>query len=78
MGMTKSLAAETRGQGVFVSAISPGGVDTDLARDVRPDLDRSQLILPEDIALTILYLLSLSERAWVDHVYIRRRSGTPF
>jgi 3-oxoacyl-[acyl-carrier protein] reductase len=78
MGMTKSLAVEAQEHGVLVSVISPGGVDTRLAAEARPDLDRSRLILPEDIARTVLYLLSLSDRAWADHIYIRRRSSSPF
>lgn len=78
MGMTKSLAVEAQAYGVYVAAISPGGVDTGLASAARPDLDRSQLILPRDIADAVLYLLSLSERAWVDHIYIRRRTSSPF
>ncbi|MFW6180148.1 MAG: SDR family NAD(P)-dependent oxidoreductase [Spirochaetota bacterium] len=78
MGMTKSLAVEAQEHGVLVAAISPGGVDTMLAADARPDLDRSRLILPEDIARSVLYLLSLSDRAWVDHLYIRRRTSSPF
>jgi 3-oxoacyl-[acyl-carrier protein] reductase len=78
MGMTKSLAVEAQAYGVYVAAISPGGVDTGLASAARPDLDRSQLILPRDIADSVLFLLSLSGRAWVDHIYIRRRTSSPF
>jgi NADP-dependent 3-hydroxy acid dehydrogenase YdfG len=33
---------------------------------------------PEDIAQTVMYLLSLSDRAMVDEIYIRRSSSTPF
>lgn len=78
MGLTKSLAVEAQEHGVCVSAISPGGVDTELAAAGRPDLDRSILIRPDDIASTIFYLLSLSPSAWVDHIHVRRRAGTPF
>ncbi len=78
MGLTKSLAVEGAQHGVRVSAILPGGVDTEMVARARPDLDRSILILPEDIASTVLYLLGLSERAHVDQIYIRRASGTPF
>jgi 3-oxoacyl-[acyl-carrier protein] reductase len=78
MGLTKSLAVEAQPHGVCVSAISPGGVDTELAAAGRPDLDRSILIRPDDIAATIFYLLSLSPSAWVDHIHVRRRTGTPF
>lgn len=78
MGLTKSLSVEAQEHGIRVSAILPSGVDTDLIVSARPDLDRSVLIHPEDIANTVLYLLSLSDRAMVDQVYIRRMTGAPF
>jgi 3-oxoacyl-[acyl-carrier protein] reductase len=78
MGLTKSLAAESQQHGIRVSAILPGGVDTEMVAEARPDLDRSVLIRPEDIASTVIYMLSLSEQAAVDQVYIRRRSSAPF
>jgi 3-oxoacyl-[acyl-carrier protein] reductase len=78
MGLTKSLAIEAQPHGIRVSAVLPGGVDTDLVRAARPDLPRSELMAPEDIAHTVCYLLSLSDRAAVDQVYIRRRTSKPF
>jgi len=78
MGMSKALAAEVQEHNIRISAILPGGVDTDLISDARPDLDRSILIKPEDIASTVLYLLSLSDRAMVDQVVVRRFTSTPF
>ncbi|MBI81875.1 MAG: hypothetical protein CMJ81_01640 [Planctomycetaceae bacterium] len=78
MGLTKSFAAEAQEHGIRVSAILPGGVDTEMIAQARPDLDPSVLIRPEDIAKTVLYLLSLSGQATVDQIYIRRRDGTPF
>jgi 3-oxoacyl-[acyl-carrier protein] reductase len=78
MGLTKSLAAEAHEAGIRVSAVLPGGVDTDLAGQARPDLDRSQLLQPEDIARTVMFLLTLPDRAAIDEIYIRRRSSQPF
>jgi len=78
MGITKSLAVEAQKYGIYVSAIQPGAVDTGLALKARPDLDRTILLQPDDIAHSILYLLSLSDRAWVDQIYIRRRMSAPF
>jgi 3-oxoacyl-[acyl-carrier protein] reductase len=78
MGLTKSLSLEAQPQGIRVSAILPGGVDTEMISDARPDLDRSTLMHPDDVAQTVLYLLSLSGRAAVDQIYIRRRTSTPF
>jgi len=77
-GLTKSLAVEAQPYNIRVSVIYPGGVDTGLIGAARPDLDRSILMQPEDIAYTILYLLSLSERCAVDEIYIRRNSSSPF
>lgn len=79
MGLTKSLAVEAQAHGIRVSAICPGGVDTELVAQARPDLDRSILMAPEDIAHTVLFLLSLSGRnAAVDEIYIRRTGSAPF
>jgi 3-oxoacyl-[acyl-carrier protein] reductase len=78
VGMTKSLAIEAQPHNIRASVIHPGGVDTDLVRSARPDLDPAILIQPEDIAHTVMYLLSLSERCAVDEIYIRRRGSNPF
>ncbi len=78
VGLTKSLAAEAQEHNIRVSVILPGGVDTDLVGKARPDLDRSVLMHPADIANTVLYLLSLSDRAAVDQIYVRRRKSSPF
>ena len=78
VGLTKSLAVEAQEHGVRVSAILPGGVDTDLVGRARPDLDRSVLMQPEDIAQAVLFLLSLSDRCAIDQIYIRRRTSSPF
>lgn len=78
MGVTKTIAAEAQEHNIKVSAILPGGVDTDMASQARPDLDRTVLIPPEDITTTILYLLALSDRSAVDQIYIRRSCSKPF
>jgi 3-oxoacyl-[acyl-carrier protein] reductase len=78
MGFTKSLAAEVQEYGIRVSVILPGGDDTDLIREARPDLNQSVLIYPEDVAKTVLYLLSLSNRAMVDQIVVRRSAASPF
>jgi 3-oxoacyl-[acyl-carrier protein] reductase len=78
LGLTKSLAVEAQEQGIRVSAILPGGVHTRLVADARPDLDPQVLMQPEDIAHTVLFLLSLSDRAAIDQIYIRRSGSKPF
>ncbi|MFT5241762.1 MAG: 3-oxoacyl-[acyl-carrier protein] reductase [Kiritimatiellia bacterium] len=78
MGLTKSLAVEAQALGVRVSAILPGGVDTAMVRDARPDLEPESLLAPEDVAGAVDYLLGLSPRAAVDQIVIRRRGSSPF
>ena len=78
VGMTKSLAVEAQPHNIRASLIHPGDVDTDLVRSARPDLDPAILIQPQDIADTVMYLLSLSEQCAVDEIYIRRLGGKPF
>jgi len=78
MGITRSLAVEAQEHGIRVSAISPGGVDTEMIRRSRPDLDPDILLKPADVAQAVLYLLSLSDSAAVDEIYIRRLKSKPF
>jgi NAD(P)-dependent dehydrogenase (short-subunit alcohol dehydrogenase family) len=78
VGMTKSLSAEAQKHNIRVSVILPGAVDTELIADARPDLDRSLLIRSEDISKAVLFLLSLSDRAMVDMLVIRRSTASPF
>jgi len=78
VGLTKSLANEVQKDGISVALIHPGGVDTELINYARPDIDKSVLIPPEDIAKTIVYMLKLSDNSWVDEICIRRRAAKPF
>jgi 3-oxoacyl-[acyl-carrier protein] reductase len=78
MGITKALAVEAQPHGIRVSAVLPGAVDTGLMEALRPDLDKTLLMKPQDVADTVLFLLSLSDSAAVDEIYIRRRTSAPF
>ena len=78
MGLTKSLAVEAQEHDIRVSAVLPGGVDTEMVRQSRPDLDPAVLLVGDDIAQAVMYLLSLSDNAAVDQIYVRRRKSQPF
>ncbi len=78
MGMTKALAKEVQKDGIRVHAISPGGVDTQLIRQARPDLDPSVLIQPEEIADIVLFLLTRGGNAVIDEIHVRRSVSTPW
>jgi 3-oxoacyl-[acyl-carrier protein] reductase len=75
LGLTKVLAIELREKGVHVSAICPGGVDTEL---VRGQLDRPDWLKPEDVAETVAFLLRLPPRAAIDEVIMRRFTAEPY
>ena len=77
-GFTKVLAQEVMADGIRVHLVSPGGVDTGLATRMRPDLDRSGLTAPGEIAETILFLLCQEGSAVIDEVNIRRPGKSPW
>jgi 3-oxoacyl-[acyl-carrier protein] reductase len=78
LGLMKALAKESQPDGIRVSVICPGGVDTEMAGLSRPDLDRSTLMTVADVAQSVQYLLSLSDRVAVDQLNLRRRGAEPF
>jgi 3-oxoacyl-[acyl-carrier protein] reductase len=78
LGMTKALARELQPDNIRVHAVCPGGVDTEFVGAARPDLDRSVLITPAEVAQTVLMLLSQSGNAVIDEIHIRRAAATPW
>jgi len=78
LGLTKVLAQELQPHGVRVHAICPGGVDTGLVADARPDLDRSALMRPQEIADLVILLVSQRGNAIIDQINVRRASSAPW
>ncbi len=78
MGMSKALAKEVQKDGIRVHAICPGGVDTEMVSQLRPDLDRSVLMQPEEIADIVLFLVTRQGNAVIDEIHVRRASSTPW
>jgi NAD(P)-dependent dehydrogenase (short-subunit alcohol dehydrogenase family) len=77
-GMTMALAEEMRGTNIRVHLVCPGGVDTELVQNVRPDIKKQDLMQPEEIAELVLYLLTHKGNAVVDELHIRRAASTPW
>ncbi|WP_321374127.1 SDR family oxidoreductase [uncultured Draconibacterium sp.] len=77
-GFTKVLAKEVQQDGIKVHLISPGGVNTEMATAMRPDIDTSDLILPEEIAELVEYLVTRKGKGTIDHFYVRRENGLAF
>jgi 3-oxoacyl-[acyl-carrier protein] reductase len=78
MGMTKALAKEVQADGIRVHALCPGGVDTGMVGDARPDLDRSVLMTSEEVAEVVLFLVTRRGNAVIDRIDLRRATSTPF
>lgn len=77
-GMTISLAEELRGSNVRVHLICPGGVDTEMVANVRPDIKKEDLIAPDEIAELVLYLVTHEGNAVIDELRIRRATSAPW
>lgn len=78
IGFSKSLAREVYKEGVRVHVISPGGVYTDMVKLTRPDLTGDNMIMPEDVADTIAFLLTNRNNAVIDEILLHRINKEPF
>lgn len=79
LGYSKALSKEYYQKGVRVHVISPGAVFTDMVKISRPDLTGEGMLLPKDIAETVLYLLRMrNSAAVVDEIQLHRESKEPF
>lgn len=78
MGLTKVLAQEVFKDDIRVHVIAPGGVLTDMVTQMRPDLDTSMLITPEEIADIALFILTHRGHAVIDEINVHRFSNSPW
>jgi NAD(P)-dependent dehydrogenase (short-subunit alcohol dehydrogenase family) len=77
-GMTISLAEELRDSNVRVHVLCPGGVDTGMVENVRPDIKKEDLIGPDEIAELVVYLVTHKGNAVIDELHIRRATAAPW
>jgi 3-oxoacyl-[acyl-carrier protein] reductase len=78
IGMSKALAKEVQAYGIRVHVLCPGGVDTEMVSRARPDLDRSVLMHPDEIADLVVFLVTRRGNAVIDEIRIRRSASTPW
>lgn len=75
-GLTQSINAEERKNGIRACAIFPGDIDTPLL-DLRPEPPspeaRKRMLQSEDVAACVLLAVQLPERAVVEEMIIRPR-----
>ena len=72
------LRGEQTRLGWVHEGICPGGVHTPMVREMRPDIDGSDLIRAKDVAEWVVFLLSRRGSGVVDEVNIRREGKKPW
>ncbi len=73
MGLNESLHKELAPYGIYVTAICPNLVDTEMTRDVT-SIERSEFIQVDDIVKTINYLMNLTPSVMVKELVLRCRA----
>jgi short-subunit dehydrogenase len=75
LGLTKALAEETRGQGVKVTGLCPGSIDTPFWDATVTTLDRRDMLRPEDVAATVRMLLEQPPGIYTDEMVVMPPKG---
>jgi 3-oxoacyl-[acyl-carrier protein] reductase len=72
LGFSRSLMLEARKDDVRIITVCPGSVDTGMMQD-QPMLkvDPNRILQPDDVAATILYAITLPDRALVSELDVR-------
>ena len=70
LGLTKVLAAEVRSEGIKVTAVIPGAVDTPLWDKSGGDLDRTKMLSPDDVADAMLSVLAQPAGIHTDELHL--------
>ena len=78
MGLSKVLALELQPFNIRVTAVCPGGVDTELVRRGRDDVDLSEYMRPEEIAEVAVFVASREGVAQIDEITVRREKAAPW
>ncbi|HEY9662809.1 MAG TPA: SDR family oxidoreductase, partial [Allocoleopsis sp.] len=75
--LSKVLAAEERANGIRVTIVSPGSVNTPLwdTDTVQADFDRTQMLTPEIVAQSILHAALLPSQAVIDELVVMPSAG---
>ncbi len=77
ISLSKTLAAEEKANGIRITVISPGAVNTSLwdTETVQADLDRTAMLTPEAVAQSILHVALLPAHAVVEELTLLPSTG---
>lgn len=72
IGFSQATQKEVGGEGIQVTALCPGFVDTPMTEFVREQVDQEEMIRPEDIAASVRFLLGTSPACLVPEIVFQR------
>jgi NAD(P)-dependent dehydrogenase (short-subunit alcohol dehydrogenase family) len=75
LGLVRALAAEVRGRGVRVAALSPGAVDTPFWDGIPSPPDRSRMLRPEAVAEAALLVAAQPPGTFVEEIILAPTPG---
>jgi 3-oxoacyl-[acyl-carrier protein] reductase len=81
VGLSKVLAIEAQPYDVYVNMVSPGGVLTDLSRELRESrgaADSSEWMTAEEVARAVVYIAKQDGAATTDEIVLRRFASEPW
>jgi NAD(P)-dependent dehydrogenase (short-subunit alcohol dehydrogenase family) len=77
IGFSEATQKEVSGQGIQVTALAPGFVDTPMTEYVRGQVKQEEMIQPEDIAESVRFLLRTSPGCLVPEIVFTRPDELP-
>jgi NAD(P)-dependent dehydrogenase (short-subunit alcohol dehydrogenase family) len=75
LGLVRALAAEVRGRGLRVAALSPGAVDTPFWDGIPSPPDRGRMLRPEAVAEAALLVAAQPPGAFVEEIVLAPTPG---
>ena len=77
VGLSQAMHRELGGDGIKVTALCPGFVDTDMTEWIREQVKPEEMIRPEDIGEAVRYLLNTSPACIVPEIQFVRPGDSP-
>jgi NAD(P)-dependent dehydrogenase (short-subunit alcohol dehydrogenase family) len=75
LAFTNSLRMEVRKQGIRVTALIPGAIETDIWQQFWPDAPRDKMLGSKEVANAVLSILALPAAATIEQLHVGPTSG---